>query len=210
MSPSRTITTKLVGILGAAVAASVWPTVPAPADHTDPAVSDVRQMRADLAQARSGTARFHNSSKATTAGYGPFPEGTKLAACISAPANDPHGGAMGFHWVNGTKVDTTLDPAEPEVLVYEPQRNGKLRLVAAEYVVFEAAWRAEQGTDADDPVDPPRLFGRALRYVDPETAERVYGLSAFYEIHAWMWKHNPAGMFANHNPRASCAHADTH
>jgi hypothetical protein len=25
-----------------------------------------------------------------------------------------------------------------------------------------------------------------------------------YDLHVWLWKHNPEGMFAQFNPRVSC------
>ena len=34
-----------------------------------------------------------------------------------------------------------------------------------------------------------------------------YGLPGVYELHAWLWQHNPAGMFEDFNPRVTCAHA---
>jgi len=35
----------------------------------------------------------------------------------------------------------------------------------------------------------------------------VHGLPAFYSLHAWIWKHNPAGDFAMWNPDVTCANA---
>jgi hypothetical protein len=31
-----------------------------------------------------------------------------------------------------------------------------------------------------------------------------YGLPPFYELHAWVWKHNPSGMFNDWNPLVTC------
>ena len=44
---------------------------------------------------------------------------------------------MGYHYINGSLLDTKLDPARPEALVYAPDRWGRLHLVALEYVVFQ-------------------------------------------------------------------------
>jgi len=93
--------------------------------------------------------------------------------------------------------DAAVNAATPEALVYEPQRNGRLRLVAAEYVVFQSAWDEAHSS-------PPVLFGREFELVE---APNRYGLPSFYELHAWIWKHNPAGMFDDWNPRVSCAAA---
>ncbi len=43
-------------------------------------------------------------------------------------------GAMGIHFVNLT-IQGPLDPAKPNVLIYEPLGKGKLKLVAAEWLV---------------------------------------------------------------------------
>jgi hypothetical protein len=31
-----------------------------------------------------------------------------------------------------------------------------------------------------------------------------YGLPDFYELHAWIWKGNPRGVFDDWNPTVSC------
>jgi hypothetical protein len=69
-----------------------------------------------------------------------------------------------------------------------------MRLVALEYVVFQEAW--DENHDS-----PPKLFGRTFELV-PEGNR--YGLDPFYELHAWVWKHNRRGMFDDWNPKVSC------
>lgn len=147
----------------------------------------------ELATARAATSEFHRTDVARSEGYALPPSGP-LHECISALEGD---GAMGFHWINSAYVsDGELDPATPEVLVYEPTKNGKLRLVALEYVVFADAWEASHAGGV------PTLFGKPLKYV---AEPNRYELPAFYEIHAWVWKNNPNGTFTDHNPRVSCA-----
>lgn len=105
---------------------------------------------------------------------------------------------MGTHWVNGALVgDTVLDPMRPEAIMYETKRNGTMELVGVEYIVFQAAWDAEHA-------EPPMLFGEMFHLT---TAPNRYGIPAFYALHVWAWKHNPAGTFANWNPKVSCKHA---
>jgi hypothetical protein len=41
---------------------------------------------------------------------------------------------------------------------------------------------------------------------EARTRARVLGIPACYELHAWIWKHNPADQFANWNPNVSCAY----
>ena len=150
----------------------------------------------DQSDARAGTARFHNLNTAMHEGYGLFTDAAGIA-CIDNPA-----GAMGIHYAKGSLVmDGNVDPSTPEALVYEPDLNGRLQLVAVEYVVFQAAWH-----DAH-PGEPngPELFGKRF---EPVGADNRYGLPPFYELHAWLWKHNPNGTFGQDwNPRVSCAGA---
>ncbi len=148
----------------------------------------------DLSSARAGTARFHEIDAARDAGYGLFTDAAGTA-CI----DNPGVGGMGVHYVNGDLVgDPSVNAATPEALVYEPQSNGQLRLVAAEYVVLQAAWE-EAGNTAG-----PSLFGQPFELVP---SPNRYGLPPFYELHAWIWKHNPSGMFNDWNPLVSCAAA---
>jgi hypothetical protein len=144
----------------------------------------------DLFAARSATASFQNVQNAQAAGYGLFRD----AAGIACIANPPLGG-MGIHYVNGSYVgDTVLDPRKPEALVYEPKRNGRLRLAALEYIVFQEAWDAEHSS-------PPSLFGHQFGLV---TSPNRYGLPPFYELHVWIWKNNPNGLFFEWNPGVRC------
>jgi hypothetical protein len=148
---------------------------------------------AQLSAAVRATARFHNLNVATAAGYGLFVD----AAGIACIANPPLG-TMGIHYVNGTYVgDAVVDATKPEALVYEPRRDGSRKLVALEYIVFRAAWEGAHGAGAAG----PSLFGHAFELVP---AGNRYGIPAFYELHVWIWKPNPSGMFFEWNPRVSC------
>ena len=146
----------------------------------------------DLSTARAATAQFHQVDVAKADGYGILVRDLAGITCIDSPGV----GVMGIHYANGLALgDAVLDPAQPEALVYQPLPNGKLRLVAAEYIVFQGAW-LEAGNTAG-----PRLFGQPLKLV---LAGNRYGLPPFYEIHAWIWQNNPDGMFKDWNPSGSC------
>jgi hypothetical protein len=144
-----------------------------------------------LDAARDATEQFRHLSVAQAAGYGILHDAAGIA-CIDKPGS----GGMGVHYVSGALVsDAVVDARTPEALVYEPQANGRMRLVALEYVVFQSAWDAGHSA-------PPSLFGQQFELVG---AGNRYGLPPFYELHAWAWKHNPSGMFADWNPRVTCA-----
>ena len=154
-----------------------------------PAAAAAREP-SGLSTARAATARYHNIDTALTAGYGLLTDAQGVA-CI----DNPGVGGMGIHYVKNELVgDAVVDAATPEALVYEPRRNGRLRLVALEYVVLQDAW------DAAHP-SPPELFGREFELIP---AGNRYGLPPFYELHAWLWKFNPRGLFDDWNPRVSC------
>jgi hypothetical protein len=143
-----------------------------------------------LQQVRHATAPFQQLNTAKAAGYGLLTDAAGIH-CIS----DMDMGAMGVHFVNGTLVgDDTVNALHPEALVYQPVPGHPLRLVAVEYVVFKAAWAASH-------TGRPHLFGQAFM-LNP--AGNRFGLPAFYSLHAWIWKNNPAGMFAPFNPNVTC------
>jgi hypothetical protein len=133
---------------------------------------------------RDATRSFQEVSNATAAGYARF------LGCVSGPQE----GAMGVHYVNGTLVqDGQLDPNRPEALMYE-LRNGRLRLLGVEYIVMAEAWHATH-------TEPPVLGGQVFHY---NGSPNRYALPAFYELHVWAWRDNPAGTFADWNTRVSC------
>lgn len=66
--------------------------------------------------------------------------------------------------------------------------------MGVEYVVFAEAWDAEHD-------EPPSLLAHELHLV-PEPNR--YELPAFYQLHAWVWRSNPTGMFESFNPTVSC------
>jgi len=97
---------------------------------------------------------------------------------------------MGFHYGNTSLIDGTVRVEQPELLLYEPEKSGKMGLVAVEYIIPYTA----HARDAE----PPVLFGQKFSRND---TFQLWGL------HAWVWRDNPSGMFANWNPRVTCANA---
>jgi hypothetical protein len=139
-------------------------------------------VASQLAAVRALTAPFHDADAGIAAGW--FAE---LSPCVEVPGL----GGMGFHYGNPGYIENgQWDAMQPEVLLYEPQRNGRLRLVGVEYIVpfvFHGP---------DEPA--PMLFGQEFH---PNTTLGLWAL------HVWLWRNNPAGMFADFNPKVSCAHA---
>jgi hypothetical protein len=125
---------------------------------------------------RDANARFADVAVALEEGYAPIP-------CVSGA----DGGAMGIHYVNGALIeDEVIDLAHPEAVMYEPGPDGKLELIAVEYITTKG---------------PAELGGHLFSFVN---APNRYGLPAFYELHVWAWRRNPTGTFADMNPAVSC------
>jgi hypothetical protein len=136
----------------------------------------------DLAALRRLTAPFHRFAAARAAGWS-----TQITPCMT----DPNGaGGMGFHYGNTAFIDGTAQVLRPQLLLYEPQKNGRLELVAVEYII-PYTFHARSA-------EPPVLFGQKFKQVD---AFQLWGL------HAWVWEKNRSGVFADWNPAVTCDHA---
>lgn len=179
--------TALAAVTVLAACAADVPTAAAPAADAPRASrasrsggpSDVNQA---LAAARAATARYHDVARAEADGY------RSTVDCVAIP-----GAAMGVHYVNSALFDDgVLDPTRPEVLVYEPRANDRLRLVAVEYLIPRPVW------DGPNPGTRPTLFGATFQDGPMNT----------YALHAWVWRHNPAGTFAAFNAQVTCPAGD--
>jgi hypothetical protein len=142
-----------------------------------------------IAQLRRLVAPFHDFQKASDAGWS-----TAITPCLKSGdlPSTPGVGAMGLHYGNLAYIQDggTVDLLQPELLLYEPEANGKLRFVGVEYIV----------PFADHPAtsSPPTLLGQPFAQV-PEFG--VWGL------HIYVGRHKPSGIYAPWNPKVSCANA---
>lgn len=124
----------------------------------------------DLAQVRRATAQYHNVANALADGY------VRASPCVPG---------MGYHYVNfGLNGTTAL---APNVLLYAPSGNGRLKLVAVEYVAFSPTLAVA-----------PIIFGQT--YHGPMT----HGIPRHFELHVWLWLGNPDGVFAQYNSKVTC------
>jgi hypothetical protein len=134
---------------------------------------------------REGTEKYTNVNNAVAAGYEPF------LGCV---AGTDHG-AMGVHYVNGTLLgNLTLDPAQPQALIYEPM-NGKMTLVGVEFILDSASWLAANNNT------PPVLDGQVFNFV---AAPNRFNIPSFFELHVWAWRGNPQGAFVDWNNNVTC------
>ena len=154
------------------------------------------QLAQAISALRDTTDQYHDVTLAVAAGYRP-----SAAGCESSET-----GAMGIHYghsallgvIRGsnpvTGTDPNINPLRPEVLMYEPQLDGSRRLVGVEFVVYKAAWDAVNS-------QPPTFYGVPF---DVKTGHAAHGHADHYELHLWLWRHNPLGMFSPWNPKVEC------
>src|SRR5574338_736599 len=157
-------------------------------------ISAAMAAQPGLAALRNATARFHDIDAAAAAGYSVEVADLAGITCIADPGG---AGTMGIHFLNPALLDASVSATAPELLIYEPRPDGSLKLIAVEYLVLKGAWEDANGAGAA----PPQLFGEDF-HLTP--AGNRYGLPDFYELHAWVWKPNPSGMFFEWNPQVSC------
>lgn len=135
---------------------------------------------------RDATKPYLDVNAATAAGYGPF------LGCVTGQDH----GAMGIHYVNGTLLNSGLvDATQPQALIYEPLKNGKLQLVGVEFITFASTWLAANNNT------PPVLNGQVFQFVD---SPNRFNIPAFFELHVWAWRDNPQGAYVDWNNRVTC------
>ena len=154
---------------------------------------------------RRATVSFQSVATANAAGYtvwSPDPSATGATCPSSAD------GKMGYHLVNvarrGAASDpaagvATIEPLKPAMLLYEKRADGTMQLAGVEYLVFKAAWERERGVGAA----APEVLGKPLL---ASSHEFVAGGPSIphYELHVWVHKDNPLGMFHPWHPNVTC------
>ena len=157
------------------------------------AAQEPKDVSAELKRVRDALAKYKDPLMAVHDGY------FSTVGCVtypkaSAPGQVPYpAGGMGVHFLNVGLLGKPLDPLKPQILVYEPV-DGKLQLVAAEWFVPLSPEVKER----------PQLFGRPFDGpMEGHHPLMPKGLH-HYDLHVWLWKDNPAGLFAPTNPRVKC------
>ena len=167
-----------------------------------------------LAEVRAATERFRDVNVALAEGYVRDPMNIcDTAEMMGRPAEL---GAMGIHFVRmdllgitsppNPRVDgagTHTDFRKPSILIYEPQADGSLELVAVENLVFAKAWK-EAGHAA-----PPSFHVVVYDTMidDPKTpVDEAHNFEPHHDRHVWIYRANPNGVFAQFNPAVTCKH----
>ncbi len=155
------------------------------AAHRHAAAVQSGQAATLLQTVREATERYKDVDVAKAEGF----------ALVFGCVQGPDAGAMGMHFLNASRLTTNLDPTQPQILIYEPQPDGSLKLIGADFLVFASDW------DKANPGNPPQLMGQLFHYFE---SPNRFGLPAFYTLHVWAWKQNPNGAFVNWHPNVSC------
>ena len=172
----------------------------------------------DLAAVRAATERFRDVKVALAEGYIADPANMcDTSAMMGRPAKL---GAMGVHYfrpdllgitappnprVDGTGTHTDFN--QPAILIYEPQADGSMALVAVENLVFKKSWEAGGNSK------PPSFHGVPYDHMFDDAAtpdvDEAHNFEPHFDRHVWIYRDNPNGVFAQFNPNVTCEHART-
>ena len=143
---------------------------------------DSPKLSPELERVRSALMKYRDPITAVRDGY------FSTVGCIEYPT-----GGMGIHFLNPQLIGPVPDPVRPQILLYEPVGD-KFRLIGAEWFVPLATGVKEH----------PTLFGQ--RFDGPmEGHEPLMPANLqHYDLHVWLFKLNPAGLFNVVNPTVKC------
>jgi hypothetical protein len=186
------------------VAGSVACTVPPSPSRGEPTLAEVRKL----------TERFQDVGVALAEGYlrDPF-DLCDTAEMMGRPAAQ---GAMGVHYFRPDLLGITSPPSprvngdgthtdfrRPSILIYEPQADGSMELVAVENLVFARAWSNAGNSER------PSFHGVPYDSMidDPKTpTDEAHMFEPHFDRHVWIYRDNPNGVFAPFNPAVTCVH----
>ena len=163
-------------LLGCAEDGPVTPDRAAASPVQDASVSAISIERA-VDVLRLATARYQDLNVALADGF------VLLHPCEVRPGE----GAVGAVYVNLARLDGRFDLDRPEALIYEEAANEPAKLVGAEFAIPYVLWTKNEA---------PVFLGQTFQ------TEDEFGVFA---LHAWIWRANPNGMFAEAHPGISCA-----
>ena len=158
--------------------------VPAPVSAEEPSAAELDAIREALAKYKDPYVAVRDLYLSTVGCV--HYDGMKMPGHMEYPK-----GGMGIHFVNLT-VQGPLDPKKPNVLIYEPVGD-KLELVAAEWLVPVTVAK-----------ERPVLFGQPFQGPMEGHEPLIPQGFVHYDLHAWLFKDNPNGMFSPTNPDITC------
>jgi hypothetical protein len=137
----------------------------------------------DLDKLRAATRPYQNLDSAVAAGYP-----REVNDCLI----HEHHGAMGYHHVNRSYLDTKREISRPQILLYERLPDSTYRLNAVEFIIPYRLWPRDSVA--------PMMMSQQMHRED--------NLKIWY-LHVWAWLNNPDGLFANFNSAVKCPTASS-
>lgn len=178
---------------------------------------DKKMNEPTLEEIRTATNKYKDVNVALADGYIADPMNMcEMATMMGRPAEE---GGMGIHYfrpdllgITATEprvdgVGTHTDFLQPAVLLYEPQADGSMELIAVENLVFAEAWHA--AGNAAPPTFQGVVFDHMVDNPDTELDE-AHMFQEHYDRHVWVHRENPNGVFTPFNPNVSCEHHTGH
>ena len=167
--------------------------LPVSVAFAQPGTAKLPTLPANLTSVRAALDKYQDPVVAVREGY------FSTLGCVDYPSGG-HGdgqmaykpGGMGVHFLNPALIGPKLDPAKPQVLIYEPVGN-RLKLVAAEWFV-PTALSKEAPTIFETKLDGP-MEGHA-----PILPAELH----HWDLHVWLWKENPNGLMHSTNSTIKC------
>lgn len=195
---------KTVGAISAVLGAMVMSSgCAADIEELDQAVAGgPSTLNKQLARARAASAAYHDVDEALADGFVPASD------CVEVPGL----GMMGVHFVNFPRLADPPSIEEPEALLYLPDEDDGFRLVAIEYLVpiliggapyMGCGVENESCPPPAASTPPPPVLYDGITFDGP-MAGHSPGMPWHYDLHVWIWHHNPSGMFAQFNPSLAC------
>lgn len=158
-----------------------------------PGVSAEEANKAQIEALRQSLAKYKDVYTAVHDGY------FSTVGCVYYAGEKKPGymeypkGAMGVHFFNAAFAAPPPDPEHPPILMYEPV-DGGLRLIGAEWFVTLASGVKQR----------PVLFGQPFQGPMEGHEPLIPQEVTHYDLHAWLFKDNPLGMFSPTNPDVVC------
>jgi hypothetical protein len=160
----------------------------APSEAQSPALTpELEKLRDALEKYKDPLVAVHDGYRSTL-GCVEYPQGGGQGRVPYPP------GGMGVHFAHVRPAGPEPDPMRPNILVYEPDGD-KLRLVAAEWLIPLATGIKERPKLFGQPFDGPMEGHHPLQ---PTSLHH-------YDLHVWLWKANPTGLFSPTNPNVKCS-----
>ena len=169
------VTAALVGVAG-----------PAAADTGGSGSHHKGPSKAQLAKVRAATAKYKDVKKAIADGY-----------IATKECEESKAGAMGFHYFNPKGAgDRKVDITKPDFLLYGPKAGGGVQLNGVEYYIVDS----DQDLQTRDR-ELPKPLGHEF---DGPMPGHIKGMPVHNDLHVWLYKNNPKGLFTPNNPKVSC------